>query len=158
MKNAIRIYNALLRFYPASYRSAFGAQMLQTFIDHYKDEVSGGHVNIRFWISTITDEFQNIAAQYGNLLMEGNSLRKVTVWKLLIAAVFIVPLYAIFYALLVRVSLALPHPHVSGISVVIALAALLLVFPGALSITASYLLANMLVSLFAKRKPGITSV
>ncbi len=153
MKNAVRIYDVLLRFYPQSYQEAFGAQMRQTFIDHYRDvEESEGRVSVGFWFSTLTDEMQNIFRQHATALAEGNGFLKVTFWKSVVAAVFGLPLYIIFYLLLVKVSLALPHPHVSGISAILALAAVLLVFPGVLSLMVSYVLASTLIRVVSERR------
>ena len=59
------IYNVILKFYPRNYRKAFGAQMMQTFSDHYQDIIeSKGRVSIIFWLSTITDEIKNITRQH----------------------------------------------------------------------------------------------
>ena len=156
MKTAMHIYNLLLSLYPRSYQKAFRAQMQQTFIDSYKDvEESEGHESIRFWLSTIADEAQNIARQHADSLTEGNNFLKITCGKLLVSTLLFIPLYAAFGASLVKLSLALPHPHLSGIAVLIALS-LLLVLPGILSVTMSYLVASAFVSLFPKRKamPG----
>ncbi len=153
MKNAIRLYNVILMFYPHSYREFFGAQMMQTFMDNYKDvEESDGSVSIRFGISAITDEIQNILRQHATSLTEGNNFLKVTVSKLVVSAILLVPLYAVFCALLVKISLALPHPHVSGIGALIALTAILLLLPGLLGGMTSWVFASALVSVFPKRK------
>ena len=38
-ERAARLYRLLVHLYPAALRDAFGAQMLQTFRDHYRDAV-----------------------------------------------------------------------------------------------------------------------
>ncbi|MCX6049666.1 MAG: hypothetical protein NT075_31590 [Chloroflexi bacterium] len=155
MKNAQLIYNGLLKFYPHNYRKEFGAQMMQTFIDHYQDvEKSEGRVSINFWRLAITDEVKNITKQQITFLIEENNFQKVSVSTMVVSALLFMPLYALFYVALVKVSLALPHPHVSGIGVIIALAALLL-FPGVLSMVVSYMLAHAFVSVFTKHKVKI---
>lgn len=153
MKNAVQIYDVLLRFYPQSYREAFGAQMRQTFIDHYRDvEASEGQVSMGFWLSALTDEMQNILRQHAAIFTEGDGFLKVTFWKSVVAAAFVLPLYVIFYLLLVRLSLALPHPPVSGISAVLALAAVLLILPSVLSLMVSYVLASALIRALSERR------
>ncbi|CAN5853967.1 hypothetical protein BH10CHL1_BH10CHL1_22570 [soil metagenome] len=155
MKNAKLMYNGLLKFYPPSYRKEFGTQMMQTFIDHYQDvEKSEGRVSINFWRSAITDEIKNITKQQITVLIEENNFLKVSVSTLAVSAVLFMPLYALFYVALVKVSLALPHPHVSGIGVIIVLAMLLLL-PGGLSLIVSYMLANEFVTVFTKHKVKI---
>ena len=145
MKHANQIYKVLLKLYPQSYREAFGTQMMQTFIDHYADvEKSEGRVSLSFWLSVITDEVRNIPAQHLTPLKGTGTFLEVTVTKLALSAVLLIPLYVLFYAVLVQVSLALPHPHLSGIGVLIALAALLLL-PGVFSLVASYALASAVV-------------
>ena len=152
MKNALRIYKSLLRLYPHRYRKEFGEQMTQTIIDCYKDtEQSKGIFRMRFWLPAIADEIQNVARQHlTSLTAEGNFL-KVTAGRLIISAMLFIPLYAIFGVLLVRISLALPHPHISGVGVLIAFA-LLLVLPGIVSAIVSYLLASALLCIVPKRK------
>lgn len=155
MKNAMRIYSALLKLYPRSYRSAFGVQMLQTFIDHHEDvEKSEGSVGAGFWLSVMGDEIRNIAAQHLISVRDENSFLKLTGPERVVSALLLVPLGALFYAALVGTSLALPHPPLTGISVLVALAVLLLL-SGLLSLAASYILASVLVGVSLKRPPGV---
>ena len=152
MKNAQQIYNALLYLYPRSYRKAFGAQMMQTFRDQYQDvEKSEGRVCTRFWLSAIADEIKNIATQHLTGFREGAILREVTASKVITSAVLLIPLYVVFYAALVNIALAVPHPHLSGIGVLIALGGLFLL-PGAFSIMAGCALASTFASVFPRRK------
>ena len=145
MRNPRGVYKALLKLYPTGYRSAFGDEMLQTFIDHYRDvEEAEGGVVISFWLSVVTDEMRNIAAQHRKSLMEADTFLEVTAPKLAIAAVLLIPLYAALYAVLVKVALSLPHPPLSGLAVAIALATLVLL-PGLMSIATSYALASVLI-------------
>lgn len=149
MRRAIRGYKLLLNLYPHGYRAAFAAQMTQTFIDHYQDiEELEGHVGMRFWISTGMDEAANIVRQHSATLMESSFLR-ITAWKLVVTAMFFVPLLPVFLVAVVRTSLALPHPHVSGLGVVVAFAALLAIAT-ALGVMVSYLLASAIVRVFAR--------
>jgi hypothetical protein len=148
MKNAKRLYNALLNRYPHRYRKEFGAQMMRTFIDHYQDvQKSEGRVGMSFWFSAIADEISNITQQHLTSLMEENSFLKVTASKLMVSALLFLPLYAVLYAIIVRASLALPHPPLSGSGVTIALTAILL-FPSVVSAAGSYVLASALASIF----------
>ncbi len=64
IRRAARRYAALLRLYPKRYRQAFGAQMLQTFKDYYRDasEREGG-VGLTFWLAVVGDELQGIARE-----------------------------------------------------------------------------------------------
>jgi hypothetical protein len=152
MKTATKLYSFLLSLYPRGYQQAFRAQMMQTFVDHYQDvEKLESHVSIGFWFSTIADEAQNIARQHTTLLTERNPFLRVTIGKLLLSMLLLIPFYATFFVLLVKISLALSHPHVSGIGVLVAFL-LLLVVPGACGLGVSYLLASALVSIFRKRK------
>jgi hypothetical protein len=153
MKNAIRIYNFLLRFYPRSYRETFGAQMMQTFSDQYEEvQASEGQVSIHFWLWTIADEIQNIVREQMSWLPQVNHFVKVSIGKLILSAVFLLPLYPIFVLVFIRTSLALPHPSVSGFSALFALAAVLLVLPGVASILVSYLLASTIAATFSSAK------
>jgi len=158
MSKAVCAYKLLLYLYPRRYRVAFAAQMLQTFIDYYTDvERSEGRVSTRFWLSAITDEVTNIGRQHMLSLAE-NGLLRPTTSKLLLAAVFLVPLYPVFLVGVVKTSLALPHPPLSGIGVLIAFAAILLI-PSALGLIVSYLLAGFVSALagtFADRRPAQT--
>lgn len=152
MKNAVRTYNLLVRCYPRKYRDAFGAQMLQTFSDHYADvKESDGHVGVRFWSSLIADELPNQVRQRVAYLTESDGLLKVPVGRATAVAVFVLPLYATFCGLLVKLALALPHPPVSGIFAIIAMATVAIVLPGILSLMVSCLLASALASTVTKR-------
>jgi len=58
------VYASLLRLYPAAYRRAFGAQMLRTFKDQYRDvSEHGGSVGLPFWVSVVADDVRNIAKE-----------------------------------------------------------------------------------------------
>jgi hypothetical protein len=158
MRNAVRTYKLLLSLYPYDYRAAFAAPMLQAFIDHYTDvERCEGQVSMRFWLSTIADELVNIRRQRMMSWTEEGFLRATT-WKLLLAAAFLVPLYPVFLAGVVKTSLTLPHPSLSGIGVIVAFGALL-VIPSILGLTVSYLLAclvSALVGTFSGRRAAHT--
>lgn len=55
-ERAARLYASLLRLYPAEYRRAFGAQMRQTFKDHYRDlSAQGRGVGMAFWFDVVGD-------------------------------------------------------------------------------------------------------
>ena len=154
MKTARRVYSMLLMLYPHGYRKAFGAEMMQTFIDHYADvEKSEGRVSMTFWLWAMADEIKNVARQHAAPRTARDSFLRVTTTKLIMSALLLVPLYAVFYAVLVNVSLALPHPHVSGVGVVFTLAALCLL-PGVLSGVCGYVIASAVVSVFTGRKAG----
>ncbi len=155
MKHAIRLYSLLVTLYPRGFRETFGAQMRQTFADHYEDvERSEGHVGLRFWLALAVDELQHVGRQHADSLTKGGVLRKAVVGKAVVVALFFLPLYAACLGLMVNLALALPHPHVSGIFVVIAIASVVLVLPGIVSLTVSCLLVNALASIVAKDKSG----
>jgi len=62
---AFRLYAALLMFYPPGHQRAFGAQMLQTFKDQYKDvRETEGTIGLGFWIGVITDDMKNIVKEH----------------------------------------------------------------------------------------------
>lgn len=156
MKNAKAIYKVLLNLYPRRYQNTFGAQMMQTFLDNYQDvETWEKRTSMGFWFSTISDEAQNILRQHFEYLAEENAFLQVTATKLLATAVFFIPWCVLFYAALVHVMLAMPHPHVNGIGALIALSALLLL-SGVLGLAASYLSASALVSVLVKRNTRTT--
>ena len=152
MKNARTLYAALLKLYPRRYRQAFGAQMLQTFLDHYQDVVTTeGRVGLAFWWATLCDEVPNIVRQHATAWIEERSFLQPSAAKLALAALLLFPLFALCYAAFVHVCLTLPHPHTGGIGVLFALAALLLL-PGGVSLMVSYILASACIHLFAGRK------
>lgn len=152
MKTAIRAYSLLLKFYPRQFRKEFGVQMIQTFRDHYNDlEKSGGHVGMSFWFMAVTDEVRNIARQRLAFLTEGNHFLKMSVGKLVLSALLVLPLYGIFCASMVKISLTLPHPPLSGIFAIIAMATVAVILPGILSVVLSYTLASAFVSILPKR-------
>ena len=148
MNNAIRIYSALLRLYPRGYRQAFGPQMLQTFADqvHDLEGASGagdsGALSPAFWAATLADELQNIVRQHAAPLSQTGHVLKLTGAKLALSAVLLLPLYLTLCLVLVNVSVAIPHPPLSGLSVIFAFGMLLVVIPGLLSAALSYLLAS----------------
>lgn len=152
MKTAIRIYGLLLWFYPRRFRKQFSAEMMQTFRDHCNDlQDMGGPMNVSFWFLTITDEARNIARQRLAFLTEENHFLRLSAGKLALGAVFLLPLFGIFSALFVRASLALPHPPLSGIVALIAMATVAVVLPGILSLAISYTLASAFVRILPKR-------
>lgn len=152
MKTAIRTYNLLLKFYPRQFRKEFGAQMIQTFRDHYNDlEKSGGHMGMFFWFMATKDEVRNIFRQRLAFFTEGNRLLKMSVEKLVLSAILVLPLYGIFCASIVNISLTLPHPPLSGIYAIIAMATVAVILPGILSVVLSYTLASAFVSIVTNR-------
>jgi hypothetical protein len=145
MKTAERVYDALLRLYPQSYRDTFGAEMRQTFRDLYQDvQRSHGRVGVGFWLEIVGDDLRNVLRQHAACAAAGNGSPGVTVFRRALTAALSVPLYALMFAALVRVCLALPHPHVSGLGALAALSALF-VLPAFLSLAASWALATGLV-------------
>lgn len=150
MKTAHDLYAALLTLYPPRYRKAFGAEMRQTFLDQITDiERSEDCVSLAFWLTTLADEIPNILEQHRIALLEEHSFLRDTPSKRILTAMLFLPLYAVFYAALVRTALVIPHPPISGIGVLVVLATLLL-FAGILSAVTGYLLASALVSLFSR--------
>src|SRR5690348_13697124 len=68
-RRAVRAYAILLRLYPRAHRQAFGQQMLQSFQDHYCDEVeTGGERALRFWHGVVADAGRSLAREYVSAL------------------------------------------------------------------------------------------
>jgi hypothetical protein len=64
-ERAERVYAWLLRLYPRAHWQAFGAQMLQTFRDHYRDAVeTGGEQIAWFWLSVVGDEGKSLLREH----------------------------------------------------------------------------------------------
>jgi tetratricopeptide (TPR) repeat protein len=63
-ERASRIYRVLLRLYPKGHRELFGAEMLRTFKDEYRDAQEEGRVGLGFWGAVTRDEFENVAHEY----------------------------------------------------------------------------------------------
>ena len=125
--------------------------MLQSFTDHYEDTVRlQGQVGPRFWLPVIADEIQNIVQQHAATLFGEHPFFKLTTGKAIIALLVLMPLYVIGFFALVRITLALPHPSVSGIGVIFAFA-LLLTLPGVLSAVVCYTFACALAFVIPKR-------
>jgi len=63
-ESAARFYAVLLKLYPKDHRRAFGAQMLRTFKDQYRDE-SGhcGKDGPAFWLAVVSDEAKHITKE-----------------------------------------------------------------------------------------------
>ncbi|MBV9281776.1 MAG: hypothetical protein JOZ41_16990 [Chloroflexi bacterium] len=62
---ALRRYGLLVRLYPRAHREAFGAQMQQAFVDHYRDvEESQGRVGITFWLGEFGDAAVSIGREH----------------------------------------------------------------------------------------------
>lgn len=62
---ALRRYSLLVRLYPSAHRQAFGPQMQQAFVDHYRDsEDSRGRVGMSFWLNVLGDAARSIAREY----------------------------------------------------------------------------------------------
>lgn len=56
INQAIRLYSVVVGLYPKYFEQHFRSEMIQTFKDHYADElVTQGNVCIGFWLSVITD-------------------------------------------------------------------------------------------------------
>lgn len=153
---SIGIYKLLLKLYPAGYRKAFGAQMLQTFADQLEDLThSGQTIGFSFWLSTFVDEMKNIFTQYALSLSATNGFLKPSISKFFMTAIFVVPLFATFCTLVVGISLTLPHPHPSGVFAILALVAIWLIFPAILALLSSYILASAVLSVWEELKARI---
>lgn len=50
-----RVYRWLMQFYPAQFRQEYGAQMVQTFRDRYKDAAERGRDRVQFWMWILAD-------------------------------------------------------------------------------------------------------
>ncbi len=156
MNIAKQLYTLLLRLYPRSYRNAFGADMLQTFVDQYTDvKTSAGRVSMYFWLSTVTDELQNILRQYRTSLTEGHAFLRLTVTKLVVSAMLLIPLYPLCYAALVSAALRLPHPSVSGLGF-LGVLAMVVLLAGIFSGATSYLLVSLVLSVRSQRKMSMS--
>ena len=64
-RRAQRMYRLLVRLYPAAHRQAFGEQMVQTFGDHYCDEVEvRGGSRLRFWMAELADAGTSLLTEH----------------------------------------------------------------------------------------------
>ncbi len=62
---ALHLYTLLVRLYPKAHRQAFGSQMQQTFVDHYRDtRTSQGRVGIAFWLGVLCDAVWSIGREH----------------------------------------------------------------------------------------------
>jgi len=148
VKRAIQCYNALLALYPPAFRKQFAAEMRQTFLDQYTDlQTSGGAVGIRFWLATMLDELQNIIQQYTAFLTNGNLFWRISIGKAAVCAFLFLPLYITFTLAFINLSLALPHPSISGLGVLAAFALLLFILPVTASLVVGYLIGAVLATL-----------
>ncbi len=125
MKTAVFLYSIVLRVYPRSYRVAFGADMLQTFIDSYGDmEAPGKLAHLRFWLFMLGDELGNIVQQHGVAFVQRYPFYRVSLPRLLVAGLCFIPAFIVCYAVLISITLWLPLPAVSGLGFPLALLAL----------------------------------
>jgi len=68
-RRATRVYAILLRLYPRAHRQAFGRQMLQSFQDHYRDEVETHRERApRFWHGVVADAGRSLVREYVSAL------------------------------------------------------------------------------------------
>jgi hypothetical protein len=106
-ERAGRFYALLLMLYPRDHRRAFGAQMLQTFKDQYRDEfVQRGKAGFAFWFAVVSDEAKNSAKERIAALRA----RHILPYLLSIAAILLVAssfLWMRGYILYVKIPVAL---------------------------------------------------
>jgi hypothetical protein len=154
--NATQFYRLLLQhLYPRRYREAFGDDMLQTFSDYYADaKALNDHAGVRFWASLIADDLQNAGRQHLASLTEGDGTVTLSVGRLALAALFLIPLFVFLSAASIMVALAVPHPPVNGIIVPIALVMVGVVVPGVFGAAVSWGLAGVVQGLWSKRPMG----
>jgi hypothetical protein len=152
MKNAKNLYAILLRLYPFQYRKEFEAQMIQTFVDRYADmKASSNIVRLLFWLSFAVDELKNILEQRSSFLHDERHFLRLNNTKRVLTALVFLPMFVLFTAIFVKISLALPHPATSGIGVMLAFITLMLVAALA-SLTTSYVIVCVLSNGFTKLK------
>jgi len=61
----LRLYDLLLRLYPADHRRAFGQQMRQSFRDQYRDVLAQeGRAGAGFWLDVFGDQVWSIAREH----------------------------------------------------------------------------------------------
>src|SRR5437762_2982103 len=71
-RKALRYYAVLLKLYPAAFQRTFGAQMRQTFLDHYEDiQTALGRAGIRFWLGVVGDGVFSIVQEHSSTLKGG---------------------------------------------------------------------------------------
>ncbi len=87
------IYRGFLSFYPEQYRKRFGQEMLFSFQDMYKEEVSKyGKAGFIFWFSIITDTMQSAITQH-IIMIKKEGVKKyfhITVYNIL-GAILLLP-------------------------------------------------------------------
>ena len=150
--NPIRVYRLLLRAYPRRYREEFGDDMLQTFTDYHTDIVAtNGHAGVQFWAPLIADDLRNAGRQRLASLSDGDGTSTLSVGRLVLAALFLVPIFVLLSAASVTVALAMPHPPINGIVVPIALVTVAIVVPGTLGAAICWGLAGAAQHLWSKR-------
>jgi hypothetical protein len=116
--NTIGFYKLLLTLYPEAFRREFGPQMQQAFRDQLTDRAQcGERLGLGFWATIIADEVPSALTQQAVMLRLDGCQRTLLV--------FFPVLCVVFYAVLVTTALRLPHPPISGIGFVFAMAGLL---------------------------------
>jgi hypothetical protein len=151
MKSFRTLYRTWLWLYPPAYRRAFGAEMLQTFVDDCDDtRRTDGALGAGFWIAALTDELSNLARQHRDSIRETDGSPARTAGRLVLVALLLPATFVVSWASLVRLILAQPHPHVQGIGALAALAALVLA-AGTLSLIASAIVAHAALAVFPAR-------
>ncbi|HEV8666819.1 MAG TPA: hypothetical protein VN665_03150 [Candidatus Paceibacterota bacterium] len=150
-----KIYTVLLLLYPKAHRIRFGNEMMQVFEDAYAEAKSKG-VLATFWARIISDAVvsapaERMAELENNLItFMHNEYFKPTISKVILAAVGTVPLFWILTLAFVDLSEHLPHPHVSGVGVLLAFSLIVFV-PMIVSATISYVCACGIAAVFKNR-------
>ncbi len=63
--NAVKIFNVLLLFYPASYRKKYGNEVRLVFYEMYQEELQKkGRVSIEFWLFQVNDIAKSVIEQH----------------------------------------------------------------------------------------------
>lgn len=148
-------YRLLLRLYPRRFREEFGDDMLQTFLDYHADATAGdGQAGFRFWTFLIVDDLRSAARQHLATVTGGSGTVTLSIGRLALTMLFLVPLFVVLSAASVTIALAVPHPPVNGIIVPIALVMVGIVVPGTVGAAISWSLAGAVQHLWAKRPSG----
>lgn len=131
-RNADRLFVCLLWLYPRAYRLAFGQQMLQTFRDHYRDVVETQDESaLLFWQGVLGDASRSLFREYLAALQTAFGERmgpmKSSGTVVLAAVVGLLLLLGVRVWLSPQV-LAAPHGASTGLTSVIGLTLLLVVY------------------------------
>jgi hypothetical protein len=121
----------------------FASEMEQTFADLYREADHTGRLSLgMFLVAFLIDELRNILAQHWTELAVARRTGTIPAGQILLAAFLVIPCWVGATGISVSLALALPHPALSGVFVLVALALVLLIVPTLVALAVSWLLAR----------------